>query len=297
MRHRLPVDVLLLLTTLIWAFNFTANKYALLHGVEPLSYSSFRIGLAALMFSAFTVSREDSLRVRRSDAPLLIGAGLVGVWANQSSFIFALQKTTASTAALVFGTLPIFVALFSHLSRVERVRTRHWLATLVSFLGVALVALGARAGISGELGGILLALLGPITWGAYSVAVVPLMRRYSPYRISAVVLVAGGVPLVLTSIKTLLDQDWASLDVLVWGALLYGLLFSLVLTNVLWFTSIGRVGAARASLYANLNPFLGAIIAVFALSEHLGVIQIVGGVVIAAGIVIARTQRAPASVD
>jgi len=59
----------------------------------------------------------------------------------------------------------------------------------------------------------------------------------------------------------------------------------------MWFTAVERVGAARASLYANLQPFLGALFAVLVLSESLGTLQVVGGIVIAAGILLAR--RAP----
>ena len=48
----------------------------------------------------------------------------------------------------------------------------------------------------------------------------------------------------------------------------------------MWFTAIDRVGAARASLYANLQPFLGAFFALVVLSEEMGLLQIVGGIVI-----------------
>jgi drug/metabolite transporter (DMT)-like permease len=76
------------------------------------------------------------------------------------------------------------------------------------------------------------------------------------------------------------------------------MLLSFVITNVLWFTAIDRVGANRASLYANLQPFLGALFAVLTLNETMGTLQIVGGAVIAAGILLARQRRAPvASVD
>jgi drug/metabolite transporter (DMT)-like permease len=60
---------------------------------------------------------------------------------------------------------------------------------------------------------------------------------------------------------------------------------------VLWFTAIERVGANRAALYSNLQPFLGAAFAVVALGERMGPLAIAGGVVIAAGIVIARPRR------
>jgi drug/metabolite transporter (DMT)-like permease len=47
-------------------------------------------------------------------------------------------------------------------------------------------------------------------------------------------------------------------------------------------------------LYANLQPFLGAFFALVVLSETMTALQVVGGVVIAAGIVIARQARPPA---
>ena len=42
----------------------------------------------------------------------------------------------------------------------------------------------------------------------------------------------------------------------------------LVVTNILWFTAIDRVGATRSALYANLQPFLGAVFALLILSEE-----------------------------
>jgi len=172
---------------------------------------------------------------------------------------------------------------------------RHYLAALVSFAGVALVAAGSGGQISGELGGILLGLAGAATWAAYSVAIAPLMRSYSPYRISAIVLLAGCLPLFASAARQIAEQDWGEPNALAWGGLLYGLVFSLVLTNVMWFTAISRVGATRASLYANLQPFLGAVFALLILEEAFGPLQVAGGLVIGAGIVLARLTRPPAA--
>ena len=229
---------LLLVTVLFWSFNFTVAKYALTHGFAPLAYSALRFGLGAVLFSAVTFGRERSLRIRRGDVALALGAAVLGIWLNQVSFTYAIRLTTAATVALMFGTLPIFVAFFSHLVGHERLLLRHYLAALVSFAGVALVAAGSGGQISGELGGILLGLAGAATWAAYSVAIAPLMRSYSPYRISAIVLLAGCLPLFASAARQIAEQDWGEPNALAWGGLLYGLVFSLVLTNVMWFTAI-----------------------------------------------------------
>jgi drug/metabolite transporter (DMT)-like permease len=296
-RHRLPADVLLLATVLCWSFNFTVVKYALTHGWQPLSYSSVRFAIGAAIFSAFTYVREHTLRVRRTDVWLLLAAAALGIWLNQVTFSYSVRLTTAATVALVFGTLPIFVALVSRAFGLERLHFRHWLATGISFTGVALVALGSSGGLRGDLGGVLLALVAAITWAAYSVAMGPLMQRYSPYRISAFVLIAGSVPLFVSAATQLARQDWSGLGTLAWAAFVYSLFFSLVFTNVMWFTAIDRVGAARASLYANLQPFLGAFFALVVLSENMDVLQVAGGLVIGAGIVLARGGRPPASIE
>ena len=294
MRHRVPADLLLLATVVLWSFNFTVVKYALTHGWEPLAYSSVRFALGAVIFSAFTFGREGTLRVERVDVRLIVGAAALGIWLNQLSFTYSVRLTTAATAALMFGTMPIFVALAAQALGLDRLHLRHWLATTVSFSGVALVALGSTGGLSGDLGGILLGLGAAFTWAVYSVAIGPLMQRYSPYRISAFTLLVGSVPLVLSALGQLASQDWGSLAALAWGAFLYSLLFSLVLTNITWFTAIDRVGAARASLYVNLQPFLGAFFALVVLSEEMGALQVAGGLVIGAGIVLARNARPPA---
>jgi drug/metabolite transporter (DMT)-like permease len=297
-RQRIPADVLLLVTVVFWSFNFTVVKYALTHGWEPLTYSSVRFAIGALLFSGFTYAREGSLVVRRRDVVLMTGAAAAGIWLNQLSFVYAVRLTTAATVALMFGTLPIFVALIAQALGHERLHFRHWLATIISFSGVALVALGASSGLGGDLGGILLGLGASVTWAGYSVAMGPLMRRYSPYRISAFMLLVGSVPLLVSAFEQLARQDWGQLGALAWGAFVYSLFFSLVFTNIMWFTAIDRVGAARASLYANLQPFLGAFFALVVLSEEMGALQVAGGLVIGAGILLARRGEPPApSVD
>jgi drug/metabolite transporter (DMT)-like permease len=293
-RNRIPADLLLLATVVFWSFNFTVVKYALTHGWQPLSYSSVRFAIGAMLFSGYTYAREGSLAVRRQDVLFMSGAALAGIWLNQLSFVFAVKLTTAATVALMFGTLPIFVALVAWVFRLEHLHLRHWAATVISFSGVALVAAGASGGLSGGLGGVLLGLAASATWALYSAAMVPLMRRYSPYRISAFMGLVGSVPLVLTALPEIFEQDWHAIGGLAWAAFVYSLFFSLVFTNIMWFTAIDRVGAARASLYANLQPFLGAFFALVVLSEEMGSLQVAGGLVIGAGILLARGTRTPA---
>jgi len=190
--------------------------------------------------------------------------------------------------------MPILTAIFARLGRIENLHPRFWLAALTCFGGVILVAVGAKGGISGNLWGYLLALGGAVTWAAYSVAIAPLMRRYTASRLSAFALVVGTIPLLAVGAPQLASQDYG-LPKTVWIAYVFAVLGPLFATNLLWFNAIERVGPSRAALYTNLQPFLGAIFALLILSESMTKLQVVGGLLIACGLVLSR-GREPALV-
>lgn len=283
---------MLLGTVTLWAFNFTVSKYILDHGFKPLAYSSIRYACAALIFIAITLAWEGSLRVGRAQLPLMLVCVAL-LFGNQLSFVYALKFTTATTVALLFGTLPIFTAIFARGSGVEHLSVRFWAAALLSFAGVALVAAGSGGSLSANLKGDALAVSGAMTWAGYSVAIAPLMRSYSPFRLSAIFLAAVTVPLALVGSQQLADQSF-DFGALVWIGFAFAVVGPLVTTNFLWFTAIDRVGPSRASLFANLQPFLAAIIALLLLSEPITTLEVVGGLAIGGGIVLAsRRATAP----
>jgi drug/metabolite transporter (DMT)-like permease len=283
-------DGLLLATVAIWGLNITVTRYVVTHGFQPLAFAAIRYGFATVIFVGLTFALERSLRIGGRDHLVQVAVAALVLYLNQVCFVYALKLTTATTVALTLGTLPVFAALFASLTGIDRMTGRLWVAAGVSFAGVALVAGGSGGDVSGSLAGNVLAVGVAATWAAYSVAIAPLMRTYSPYRISAVVLMAMVLPLVLTASPQISSQD-LSLGGLVWLGFAFAVVGPLVVTNVMWFTAVHRVGPARATLFANLQPFVGALFAVVLLSEPLSALEIAGGAAIAAGILLAGRRR------
>jgi drug/metabolite transporter (DMT)-like permease len=285
-----PVDLMLLGTVFLWALNVTVTKYVLDHGFHPLGYATIRYAAAGALFWSFTYAREKSFAIRLSDGKLVALAGGL-IFVNQLFFVYGVKETSASTVGLLLGTTPIFIGILSTVFGLEVLGRRFWAGAVLSFIGVGFVALG-NSDFSGHPVGILLAVGIPATWGAYSVAIVPLMRRYSPFRISALVLGVGWVPLAIVGAPQTLSQGF-DFGWLTWLGFAYAVVGPLFLTNILWFTAIDRVGPSRASLFANLQPFFAVLFALVLLGEHLNRWEIVGGLAIAAGIVLDRARRTP----
>lgn len=279
----------------LWALNLTVSRYILTHGFQPLAFSTVRYGLAALVFIGIALFAERSLRIRRRDL-LVVALAAVVLWVNQIGFVYALKTTSASVIALILAATPIFAALIGLAFGTERLPRRFWMGAGLSFAGVSLVALGAAGALRGDVLGILFGIVAAATWAAYSVLIAPLMRTYSPSRISAVVLSLSWIGIALVGLPQTRSQQW-DLGWEVWLLLVFATLGPLVITNVLWFRSLDRIGPSRATLATNLQPFVAALFAVVLLGEHIDAVQIVGGILIGLGIVAARGRTATVPVE
>jgi len=276
---------------LLWALNVTVSKYLLEHGWHPLAYGTIRYFAAIVLFWVFTYARERSFRIARSDLKLVLLAAAT-IFVNQICFVYSLQIGQASTLALLFGTTPVFVALLGLALRHDRLQRSFWAGAAITFLGVVLIGFGTGGGISADYRGILLGLATALTWASYTIAVAPLLRLYSPYRISALVLGIGWIPLALVSIPQVSAQEF-SFGWKAWVGFGYAVIGPLFLTTILWFTAVNIVGAARASLFNNIQPFFAVLFAILLLSEKLRPLEIAGGVLIFAGIALERIRRRP----
>ena len=281
---------MLLGTVLLWALNITVTKYMFDHGWKPLAYGTIRYFAAISLFWAFTYWRERSFRIERRDVRLVLLAASM-IFLNQLCFVYGVKLAHASTVALLLGITPIFIGLISLALGLERLPHPFWIGAAVTFAGVALIAI-ANGGVGSSLNGTLISIGTAFTWACYTISIAPLMRRYSPYRISALVLAIGWVPLALIGIPQIADQHF-TFGWKVWLGFGYAVVGPLFLTNVLWFTAIDRVGASRASLFANLQPFFAVFFALILLSESLHTLEIAGGVLIFAGIAWERFWRRP----
>jgi drug/metabolite transporter (DMT)-like permease len=284
------VDLMLFGTVLLWALNATVTRYVLTHGFHPLAYATTRYAAATILFWLFTWRREGSFRIARRDWRYVAGAAGM-IFLNQLCFIYAVDKTTAATVTLFLGMTPIFIGVITTVVGFEQMGRGFWIATIVSIVGVTFVATGS-GGFSGHLFGDGLAVLTALTWGAYSVAIAPMMRRYSPFRISSLVLAIGWVPIFLIGLPQTTSQSF-HFSTLMWVCFAFAVIGPLFLTNILWFTAIAKVGPSRASLFSNMQPAFGVVFALVLLGEHLTRWEVVGGVLIISAVLAERSRRTP----
>ena len=296
MRRPTTVELMLLATILLWALNLSVTKvHPRRTGSSRSRTRPFATALAGAIFVVLTLVAERSLRIERRHVGVLAFAA-VTLWLNQLSLrLRARRDDGVDDRPAARGDSDLRGAL--------RARARKGAADgqVLARRGDLVRGCRARRARLGRgrlrwVRGVLLGLATSATWAAYSVAITPLMQTYSPSRVSAVVIPLAWVLIALVGLPTTREQDW-SIGWEIWLLLVFATLGPLVLTNVLWFRSLHRIGPARATLAANLQPFVAALLAVVLLSEPLGLLQVLGGILIAAGIFVARQARARAAGD
>jgi drug/metabolite transporter (DMT)-like permease len=284
-------DVLMLLAVLFWGINLIIIKVAVRH-LTPHAFNSIRLSGSALVLFAFLALRRESLALSRGDLLKVVTLGILGNFVYQVLFISGFHFTTASNASLILATSPIFIALIGSAFRIERVTGVGWLGIAISFVGLYLVLIRQAEGFhlsASGLRGDLMILVGNVFWAAYTVFSKPLLDRMSPLKFSTLTLAAGSIVYIAFAIPDLGRLAWGKVPPASWLSLAASGFFAIALGYVFWYTSIKAVGSARTAVYSNITPVLAIFFAALLLGERIKAGQVLGAIVILAGVYLTRT--------
>ena len=214
----------------------------------------------------------------------LFFAGDLAVWH------WSIRLTSVANATLLANAAPIFVTLCGWLLFGER-----FTLTFLAGMGVALTGTAVLMGSSVSLGldhllGDGLGLLTAVFYAAYLLTVKRLRSEFSTATIMAWSGAVGA--LALLPITLLSGEGLIAPTAYGWGVLLALALLSHTVGQSLIAYALAHLPAAFSSVSLLLQPAAAAVLAWLILSEPLGPLQGVGGVVVLAGIAVAHRSVA-----
>jgi len=284
---------MLIAMSIVWGLNFTAIKGAVSE-FQPLTFNTIRFAISSLFLLGLLWLRERSIRVHRKDLARFVLLAIIGNTAYQMFFINGIALTTATNSALILATTPIFIILFGAFLNVEKVTSRIVQGVILSFIGVVMIVLGTGNSLTfsnQSLLGDLLIVANPICWSIYTVLSKPMLKEYSPLKLTAVTMAIGAVPLVLVGIPSLGTQNWAEISTSSWVGLGFSAFLAIGLGYVIWYTGVSRIGSAKTSLYDNLVTVFAVASAWIILSESMTWIQILGAVLVFGSLYLVRRKE------
>jgi drug/metabolite transporter (DMT)-like permease len=285
-------DLLIVLVIFLWAVNLSVIKIGL-RSFSPHGFNALRLGLAAFAYAVVLLLRPGrTRRAKTGDGWKAMALGLLGITFYQIFFIKGISVMNASTASIVMGTSPVFIAVLATAVGQERITPAAWAGIAISFGGFLLVVAGENGGLVftwAAWRGAVLILLANACWAGYTVFSKPLLERNSSLRMAAVGTIAGTAVYLPFAAGELGRVEWTHIPWAAWGAVAYAGLVAIFLCFVLWYESVKEVGSSKTGIYGNLTPVLAIIIAGLVLGERLAPIQAVGAAVTLAGVYLTRS--------
>ena len=276
----------------IWSTSFVATKVALVE-VPPLTLGASRFALAAVLSGIVAVAFGAVRVASAADLGRFALGGFLGITLYFSLENVGVDLATASDAALVVASYPAVTMLLEAGLYRKRLSTTRLFGVVLAFVGVNAVLGNAAAASAGQewgsdrlLGCAILVVTG-LVWTLYNFATRGVVARYTMPTVIFWQTLFGALfflPVALTEQVLVGGTRWLPTS----GVALLSVAHLGVLCSVVAFLLYARglrgLDASAAVSVMNLVPILGVLFAVVLLGEPLGLLQVLGGVVVVAGV-------------
>ena len=284
----------IILAAVLWGGSIVAQKLAL-GSFSAVEASVIRdIGGLVILIATWWWQEGTLARLTGADLRMLGLLGL-GVLGNHLLILMGLKYVNGAVAGVIIGSAPVVTALLSAMMIQDVPLRAVWAGGLLSFAGVGIVSVaGFQAAGEQPLLGSALVFLGVVSWALYSIGSRTIMERVSALTVNWTTLLVATVlqiPLLWTDHK-MMDAGMASVSQADWLALGYLVLFATVVAQQAWLFGVKGIGPSRASVLGNLTPVAAVGLSALILHESVGLVEIIGIVLILAGVWVVNRQTA-----
>ncbi len=275
------VHLTLLLVQLSFG-GFHVVAKAALADLAPLALAAIRVGVATpiLLLLAW---RRDRLLPSRRDLPMLALLGGLGVFGNQVLFITGLKYTTATNAAILMTSLPVFAVAAAAGLGIERVRKERLVGIALSVAGALLLVDPLR--FTTDRGAALGNALILVNCFCYALFLVLQRRLLIPWRtVIAWSFVFGSAGVLVAAVPDLAVLQPATVPAGTWLGVAYIILFPTVFAYAASTWAVRRSSSALVAAYSTLQPLVAAALAASFLGERFGWVEGLGFALIVSGL-------------
>jgi drug/metabolite transporter (DMT)-like permease len=290
-RRAIPVEWLVFLALgFAWGSSYLFIKIGV-ETVTPLTLVAGRTGIGAIVLALVMLLSRQRMPRELSAYLNLVVVALLGIVIPFSLISWGEQTIDSGLAAILNGTVPLFVIVLAAFVLTDEPVTLNWLIGLVvGFTGVVvLTSPSLQAGHGGELPGELALMGASVSYAAAGVYARHAVRGVAP--LPSALLEVGFAFLIMLVLAFGFEQplathlEWSSVLAVGWlGLVGSGLAF------LAFFFLLGRWGATRTSTVAYVLPVVAVILGVLVRREPVTVPILAGMALIIGGVALTNSR-------
>ncbi len=276
--------------TIMWAVSGVSGKFLFNQGVTPLQLVQLRVTLSAAFLFLWLLARPGLLKISPRDIAYFAVLGISGLAMVMFTYFYAISKINVAVAILLQYLAPVFIAVYYGFVAPEKLTRITLLAIVLSVLGCCLAVGAPNVNLLAlNWQGIAAGVLSGLSYAWYAIYGERGMRRYDPWTVVFYAFLFASL-----FWNTALEP-FAAFRVrytgIQWFWVIYIAVFGTAVPYGLYTMGISLLRSTRASVAATLEPIAAAFLAWIFLGECLDSLQMTGGALVIASVIILQLRR------
>lgn len=287
---------------IFFAFNGIVSKIVLAAGLSAWRLTQIRCTGAFLLLLLFVLFRNrSSLRTTKTELPWLFAYGVIGFAAVQVGYFIAISRMPVSVALIIEFTAPIWIVLYIRFIKRRTVPAMMWLSLALGFSGLLLLA-QVWKGMTLNGIGVVAAFLDAFALAGYFL----MGEKLVPHRSTDSLTVWGlgfatlawviatpvwSFPFHILTKQVNLLGTFGTYQLPGWILILWIVVMGTIVPYMLILTGLKTLSASTSSTIGMLEPVVAGGFAWWWLGETFSIIQLLGGLIVIVGIILADRAR------
>ena len=295
-------EILLTLAAVMFASNGIASKLLLNDYISAWRLAQVRSISTFIILAAYIAWRAPkTLRISKREVPRLAALGAIGIAAVNGAYFLAISRMHVSIALLIEFTAPVWIVLYLRYVRKKHVPNEMWAALFLALLGLAFVA-QVWQGLTLDGIGVLAALGAAFALAFFFLAGEGITAHRDIQSVTmwgfgfaaltwSLLMPIWTFPFDVFTVSIPLEGALDGYSAPGWVLILYVVLIGTVVPYLFTLNGLRNLSASTTSAFGMLEPIFAGAVAWFWFSESWTAIQLLGGVIVIAGIYMADRAR------
>jgi drug/metabolite transporter (DMT)-like permease len=298
-------EILTLLGAIFFSFNGVVAKLVLTSGLSSMRLTQVRCGGAFIFLGLYMFLRyRDKLKAKKEDLPLLFAYGIIGFLMVQALYFVAITRLNVSVALILEFTAPIWIVLWLRFVKHKVVPSLMWVAIFLAFSGLVLIAQVWKGQTLDPIG-VTCALLDGIVLASFFLLGEKLTAKRDVESLMvygfgfaslglAIAMPLWSYPTEIFTQSMNLQGRFDAFNLPGWVLIAWVIIMGTIVPYLLVVKGLKLLSASTSSVMGMAEPVLAGVFAWIWLSETWNFIQLVGGVTVIIGIILADKARSAA---